>query len=84
MKVDGFLKRFVHKSYLIQILWFVEQGKVSLLSRTAMDQLQALIFLLAFFHVLSCVITLGLGTANVSLSSKRKDVTCNCMLIYYN
>ncbi|KAI7981956.1 hypothetical protein LOK49_Contig5G00011 [Camellia lanceoleosa] len=34
-----------------------EQGKLSLMSRTGMQQLQMLIFVLAFFHVLSSFLT---------------------------
>ncbi|XP_031248473.1 MLO-like protein 12 [Pistacia vera] len=42
-----------------------EQGKVSLLSREAVRQLQYLIFVLAFFHSSSCVLTFGLGMAKM-------------------
>ncbi|PON46677.1 Mlo-related protein [Parasponia andersonii] len=42
-----------------------ELGKVSLLSRKGVQQLQYLIFVLAFFHVLSCVLTFGLGMAKM-------------------
>ncbi|CAK9152555.1 unnamed protein product [Ilex paraguariensis] len=42
-----------------------EQGKISLLSRTAVEQLQILIFALAFSHVLSCFLTFSLGMAKV-------------------
>ncbi|KAL5715846.1 hypothetical protein ACHQM5_017612 [Ranunculus cassubicifolius] len=41
------------------------QGKVSLLSRAGVDQLQMLIFVLALFHVISCVLTFGLGMAKM-------------------
>ncbi|CAL5354204.1 unnamed protein product [Camellia sinensis] len=34
-----------------------EQGKLSLMSRTGMQQLQMLIFVLAFFHVFSSFLT---------------------------
>nr|KJB34883.1 hypothetical protein B456_006G088500 [Gossypium raimondii] len=40
-----------------------EQGMVSLLSRQGMKELQYLIFVLAFFHSLSCILTFGLGMA---------------------
>ncbi|KAH9797137.1 MLO-like protein 12 [Citrus sinensis] len=43
----------------------VEQGKVSLLSRKGVNQLQYLIFVLAFFHSLSCVLTFSLGMAKM-------------------
>lgn len=42
-----------------------EQGKVSLLSRKGVRELQYLIFVLAFFHSLSCVLTFSLGMAKV-------------------
>ncbi|XP_057949009.1 MLO-like protein 12 [Malania oleifera] len=42
-----------------------QQGKVSLLSREGVTQLQYLIFVLAFFHVLSCVLTFSLGMAKM-------------------
>ncbi|KAJ4981756.1 hypothetical protein NE237_032593 [Protea cynaroides] len=42
-----------------------EKGKVSLLSREGVEQLQYLIFVLAFFHVLSCILTFGLGMAKM-------------------
>ncbi|KAK8524504.1 hypothetical protein V6N12_029369 [Hibiscus sabdariffa] len=41
----------------------LEQGKVSLLSRQGVRELQYLLFVLAFFHSLSCVLTFGLGMA---------------------
>ncbi|CAL5409903.1 unnamed protein product [Camellia sinensis] len=40
-----------------------EQGKLSLLSRTGVRQLQFLIFVLALFHVFSCFLTFSLGMA---------------------
>lgn len=46
---------------------FHEQGKVSLLTRQAVRQLQYLIFIMAFFHVFSCVLTFGLGMAKVNI-----------------
>ncbi|XXG77517.1 hypothetical protein AAC387_Pa08g1657 [Persea americana] len=42
-----------------------EQGKISLLSQDGVNQLHYLIFVLALFHILSCVITLGLGKAKM-------------------
>ncbi|KAE8719917.1 hypothetical protein F3Y22_tig00109924pilonHSYRG00068 [Hibiscus syriacus] len=42
-----------------------EQGKVSLLSRQGVGELQYLIFVLAFFHSLSCVLTFSLGMAKM-------------------
>ncbi|KAL7243685.1 hypothetical protein ACSBR1_015990 [Camellia fascicularis] len=42
-----------------------EQGKFSLMSRTGMQQLQMLIFVLAFFHVFSSFLTFSLGLAKV-------------------
>ncbi|XP_021294038.1 MLO-like protein 12 isoform X1 [Herrania umbratica] len=42
-----------------------EQGKVSLLSRRGVRELQYLIFVLAFFHCLSCVLTFTLGMAKM-------------------
>ncbi|KAA3455656.1 MLO-like protein 12 [Gossypium australe] len=42
-----------------------EQGMVSLLSRQGMKELQYLIFVLAFFHSLSCILTFGLGMAKM-------------------
>ncbi|KAL5575347.1 hypothetical protein UlMin_017046 [Ulmus minor] len=43
----------------------VNQGKVSLLSREGVRELQYLIFVLAVFHVFSCVLTFGLGMAKM-------------------
>ncbi|KAL0307786.1 UNVERIFIED_CONTAM: MLO-like protein 12 [Sesamum calycinum] len=42
-----------------------EQGKASLMSRVAVQQLQMLIFFLAFFHVLSSFLTFSLATAKM-------------------
>ncbi|KAF5197346.1 Mlo-like protein [Thalictrum thalictroides] len=42
-----------------------KQGKVSLLSEKGLNQLQILIFVLAFYHVVSCVLTFGLGMAKM-------------------
>ncbi|XP_073286335.1 MLO-like protein 12 [Primulina huaijiensis] len=42
-----------------------EQGKASLLSRVGVQQLQMLIFFLAFFHVLSSFLAFSLGTAKM-------------------
>ncbi|XP_028078559.1 MLO-like protein 12 isoform X2 [Camellia sinensis] len=42
-----------------------EQGKLSLLSRTGVRQLQFLIFVLALFHVFSCFLTFSLGMAKM-------------------
>lgn len=42
-----------------------EQGKYSLLSRQGVRELQILIFVLAFFHSLSCVLTFKLGMAKM-------------------
>lgn len=42
-----------------------KQGKVSLLSVKAAGQLQILIFVLAFYHVVSCILTFGLGMAKM-------------------
>ncbi|KAI8000949.1 MLO-like protein 12 [Camellia lanceoleosa] len=42
-----------------------EQGKLSLMSRTGMQQLQMLIFVLAFFHVFSSFLTFSLGLAKM-------------------
>ncbi|MBA0569611.1 hypothetical protein Golob_003330 [Gossypium lobatum] len=42
-----------------------EQGKVSLLSRQGVRELQYLMFTLAFFHCLSCVLTFSLGMAKM-------------------
>ncbi|KAF3673978.1 putative auxin response factor 3-like isoform X1 [Capsicum annuum] len=39
-----------------------QQGKKSLMSRAGVQQLQLLIFALAFFHILSCFLTFSLGT----------------------
>lgn len=44
----------------------LEQGMVSILSRQGVEELQYLIFVLAFFHVLSCVLTFSLGMAKVT------------------
>ncbi|XP_052200728.1 MLO-like protein 12 [Diospyros lotus] len=43
-----------------------EQGKLSLLSRSGVQQLQLLIFALAFFHVLSSFLIFSLGMAKMS------------------
>ncbi|KAL3643473.1 hypothetical protein CASFOL_014288 [Castilleja foliolosa] len=43
----------------------LEQGKVSLMSRVGVQQLQMLIFFLAFVHVLSSFLTFSLGTAKM-------------------
>ncbi|KAL2494957.1 MLO-like protein 6 [Forsythia ovata] len=42
-----------------------EQDKVSLMSRVGVQQLQMLIFFLAFFHVFSIFLTFSLGTAKM-------------------
>lgn len=42
-----------------------EQGKVSLMSRSGANELQYFIFVLAMFHVLSCILTSTLGMAKV-------------------
>ncbi|KAL2341836.1 hypothetical protein Fmac_009776 [Flemingia macrophylla] len=42
-----------------------EQGKVSLLSREGVGQLQYLIFHLAVWHVVSCILTFSLGMAKM-------------------
>ncbi|XP_038689727.1 MLO-like protein 12 isoform X2 [Tripterygium wilfordii] len=42
-----------------------QQGKVSLLSREGVRQLQYLIFVLASFHCLSCILTFSLGMAKM-------------------
>ncbi|KAL8460537.1 hypothetical protein ACS0TY_032172 [Phlomoides rotata] len=42
-----------------------QQGKVSLMSRAGVQQLQMLIFFLAFFHVLSSFLTFRLGNAKM-------------------
>ncbi|XP_015874636.2 MLO-like protein 6 [Ziziphus jujuba] len=42
-----------------------EQGKVSLLSRKGVQELQYLIFVLAVFHVFSIMLTFGLGMAKM-------------------
>ncbi|XP_060195303.1 MLO-like protein 12 [Lycium barbarum] len=39
-----------------------QQGKKSLMSEAGVQQLQLLIFALAFFHILSCFLTFSLGT----------------------
>ncbi|KAK4740625.1 hypothetical protein SAY87_024213 [Trapa incisa] len=43
----------------------LNQGKVSLLSRVGVRELQYLIFILALFHSLSCILTFGLGMAKM-------------------
>lgn len=45
-----------------------DQGKVSLMSREGAYELQYLIFVLAMFHVSSCVLTFALGMAKVTHS----------------
>ncbi|KAG6638717.1 MLO-like protein 6 [Carya illinoinensis] len=42
-----------------------EQGKVSFLSRKGVQELQYLIFVLALFHIFSCVLTFSLGMAKM-------------------
>ncbi|KAJ7968619.1 MLO-like protein [Quillaja saponaria] len=42
-----------------------KQGKVSLLSREGVRELQYLVFSLAFFHVCSCILTFSLGMAKM-------------------
>ncbi|KAF9589889.1 hypothetical protein IFM89_029252 [Coptis chinensis] len=42
-----------------------KQGMVSLLSEKGVTQLQILIFLLAFYHVISCILIFGLGMAKM-------------------
>ncbi|KAF5188191.1 Mlo-like protein [Thalictrum thalictroides] len=42
-----------------------KKGQVSLLSTEAVDHLQYLIFVLALFHVLSCIFTFALGMAKM-------------------
>ncbi|KAK9085419.1 hypothetical protein Sjap_025830 [Stephania japonica] len=41
------------------------EGKVALLSKKGVDQLQMLIFVLGLFHVFSSILTLGLGMAKM-------------------
>ncbi|XP_062161594.1 MLO-like protein 12 isoform X2 [Alnus glutinosa] len=43
-----------------------EQGKVSLLSRGGVQELQYLIFMLAVFHIFSCILTFSLGMAKMN------------------
>lgn len=58
------------------------QGMVSLVSEVGVNQLQLLIFTLAVFHVLSCIVTLGLGEIKVNIvyvinfSSRRIYLYC--------
>ncbi|KAE7995768.1 hypothetical protein FH972_000537 [Carpinus fangiana] len=42
-----------------------EQGKVSLLSRGGVQELQYLIFMLGGFHIFSCILTFSLGMAKM-------------------
>ncbi|THG14630.1 hypothetical protein TEA_016414 [Camellia sinensis var. sinensis] len=50
-------------SLYFKLLTRSNQGKLSLLSRTGVRQLQFLIFVLALFHVFSCFLTFSLGMA---------------------
>ncbi|KAF6170670.1 hypothetical protein GIB67_015622 [Kingdonia uniflora] len=43
----------------------ITKGKIALMSKQGVNELQILIFVLALFHVLSCVLTFGLGMAKV-------------------
>ncbi|KAF8413814.1 hypothetical protein HHK36_001807 [Tetracentron sinense] len=52
-----------------------EQGKVSLLSREGTRQLHYLIFVLAFFHILSCVLTFGLAMAKMKRLESWEEET---------
>ncbi|KAF5943826.1 hypothetical protein HYC85_017903 [Camellia sinensis] len=53
-----------------------EQGKLSLMSRTGMQQLQMLIFVLAFCHVFSSFLTFSLGLAKTQF----RNVESECAL----
>ncbi|XP_068657883.1 MLO-like protein 12 [Aristolochia californica] len=44
----------------------LRQGKISLLTSTGVNELQFLIFVLAVFHVLSCILTMALGIAKMN------------------
>ena len=68
------------KFELIMLFCFgiCEQDKLSLLSRSGVQQLQLLIFAVAFFHVCSSFLTFSLGMAKVIFYAKmynlvRKD-----------
>lgn len=58
---------------LITVIMFDDgcrmQGKMSLMSRGGVQELQVLIFFLAFFHVLSTLLTFTLGAAKVQFFS---------------
>ncbi|XP_010260352.1 PREDICTED: MLO-like protein 12 isoform X2 [Nelumbo nucifera] len=58
-------KNLIHSNDIGEEPRCAEEGKVSILSRNGVQQLQYLIFVLAFFHVLSCVLTFGLGMAKM-------------------
>ncbi|KAF8409176.1 hypothetical protein HHK36_005250 [Tetracentron sinense] len=61
-----------------------EQGKVSLLSREGVKQLHYLIFVLAFFHVLSCVLTFGLGMVKMKRWESWEEETRTLEYLYSN
>ncbi|RWR96405.1 MLO-like protein 12 [Cinnamomum micranthum f. kanehirae] len=61
-----------------------KKGKISLLSRTGVNQLHILIFLLAFFHVLACVTTLGLGSAKMKRWESWEEETKSLEYQCYN
>ncbi|OVA11098.1 Mlo-related protein [Macleaya cordata] len=52
-----------------------DKGKISLVSKTGVDELQILIFTLALFHVLSCVLTSALGMAKMKRWESWEDET---------
>ncbi|KAL5730551.1 hypothetical protein ACHQM5_003357 [Ranunculus cassubicifolius] len=49
--------------FVLSYYCFDEQGKVSLLSEKGVEELQILIFVLAFHHAVSCIVMFGLGMA---------------------
>lgn len=52
-----------------------DMGKVSLVSQVGTQELQTLIFVLAVFHVLSCLATLGLAEAKMNKWKKWEEET---------
>lgn len=52
--------------YIRMFAFSMKQGKVSLMSSAGVRELQYLIFVLAFFHSLSCILTSSLGMAKVN------------------
>ncbi|KAK7270352.1 hypothetical protein RIF29_23430 [Crotalaria pallida] len=61
-----------HKKALHEAL---EKGKVAFVSQYGIHQLHIFIFVLAIFHILQCIITLGLGRTKMGIWKKWEEET---------